>query len=202
MKYYVDSATGTPWQFGDTTQRREDGTFFYTVEGDRLPGVYGPDVLVPAVYAPDIVIPEHQEPDTIDQDGNTVPGVLVPEHTEPGPLVTPEHTEPGPLIEQGALIEYPISAPTTLVEVTLAEFQAAQAPKPEKILADNTSTRDFLLAIALQAIGGLAVLTNPALTDPVDPADTAKLAEWVKFRTDVKAVDLTQLEPAWPTRPA
>lgn len=69
---------------------------------------------------------------------------------------------------------------------------------PEQILARNTSTRDAFLSQAATALAPLQMAV--ALGEATDE-ETAQAKVWVAFSRAVKAVDLTQASPAWPTAP-
>jgi hypothetical protein len=79
------------------------------------------------------------------------------------------------------------------------EQPAAPVRTPDQIKADNTATRDSMLASATAAIAPLqdAVDLEEATADEV-----AQLKLWKQFRIAVNRVDLTQAAPPWPIAPS
>jgi putative aminopeptidase FrvX len=72
-------------------------------------------------------------------------------------------------------------------------------PTPAEVLAANTNVRDQLLQLASVAIAPLQMAVS--LGEATD-AETASAKAWVAYSRGVKAVDLTQTQPNWPTAPA
>lgn len=70
---------------------------------------------------------------------------------------------------------------------------------PEQVQANNTATRDALLAQAALAI---APLQDAVDLDEATDAETALLTQWKRYRVAVNRVDLTQISPTWPTAPS
>lgn len=69
---------------------------------------------------------------------------------------------------------------------------------PVDYTADNTAMRDSLLAGASVSISPLQMaLTLGEATD----AETASAKAWVAYSRAIKAVDLTQAAPQWPSIP-
>lgn len=65
--------------------------------------------------------------------------------------------------------------------------------------ADNTMMRDSLLSAASVAIAPLQMAVS---LGEATAAETASATAWVAYSRAVKAVDLTQASPSWPTPPA
>jgi hypothetical protein len=72
-------------------------------------------------------------------------------------------------------------------------------PAPEEILATNQATQSSLLASASQAMTPL--LVSLQLGDATDE-ETASAKLWQAYVRALKLVDLTVIDPAWPTIPA
>lgn len=73
------------------------------------------------------------------------------------------------------------------------------APTSEEILAKNTERCNALLSKAALAIDPLhdAVDLNDAT-----PGESALLRKWKEYRVAVNRIDLTQIDPAWPSSPS
>jgi len=71
-------------------------------------------------------------------------------------------------------------------------------PSPGETLSENTASRDYLLAEAALAI---APLQDAADLDDATPAETELLKKWKQYRVAVNRVDLTLLNPPWPSQP-
>lgn len=71
-------------------------------------------------------------------------------------------------------------------------------PTPEEILAKNTTARDYYLRNATLAVAPLqdAVDLDDATTTEID-----LLKKWKQYRVAVNRVDLTKVDPVWPTQP-
>lgn len=82
-------------------------------------------------------------------------------------------------------------------------FTAPPAPPaPVPTMAEKQAQQAVLMAQATNAIAVLTDATDPDIVDTVDPADVAKLKSWKKYRVDLSKVDLTQMNPVWPTAPS
>lgn len=68
-----------------------------------------------------------------------------------------------------------------------------------EILAQNTATRDSLLATAASR---LAPLQDAVDLEEATAAEIAALKLWKKYRVDVNRVDLTLQSAVWPTMPS
>jgi hypothetical protein len=78
------------------------------------------------------------------------------------------------------------------------EQPVAPVPSPENVVAANSNTRDTYLAQASVALAPLqmAVALGEATAD-----ETAQAKAWLTYTRALKAVDLTQQNPTWPTPP-
>lgn len=74
----------------------------------------------------------------------------------------------------------------------------AYQPSPGEIRIVNTSTRDYYLAIAALAI---APLQDAADLDIATEDESELLTLWKQHRVAVNRVDLTEINPVWPTSP-
>lgn len=74
----------------------------------------------------------------------------------------------------------------------------APAPSPEQILAGNTAQRAALMSVATNATYGMSDAYQLGL---LDDADTATFKAWGAYKLALSKVDLTQVEPTWPSVP-
>lgn len=75
----------------------------------------------------------------------------------------------------------------------------APVPSSEQVLANNTQIRSTLQAAASQAMTPL--LVSLQLGDATVEETTSARA-WQSYVRDLKAIDLTELDPTWPKIPA
>ncbi|WP_257835320.1 tail fiber assembly protein [Burkholderia glumae] len=71
-------------------------------------------------------------------------------------------------------------------------------PTREQIVAMNSAERDALLE---QASVALAPLQMAVSLDEAADTEIALAKAWIAFSRSVKAVDLTKMNPAWPSKP-
>ena len=73
------------------------------------------------------------------------------------------------------------------------------ARTPAETLAENTAIRNYYLGVA-----GVAVtdLQDKIDLDDATDADVAMLKAWKQYRVALNRVDLTLIDPVWPSAPA
>ena len=71
-------------------------------------------------------------------------------------------------------------------------------PTLDEIKAVNTSTRDYLIALATLAI---APLQDAVDLEEATAQEIALLKKWKQYRVAVNRVDLTLVSPIWPPQP-
>ena len=74
----------------------------------------------------------------------------------------------------------------------------AFVPSPEQARSTAVATRDALL---LEATTRIAPLQDAVDLGNETASEVALLMQWKQFRVDVNRVDITQLDPVWPSRP-
>jgi len=74
-----------------------------------------------------------------------------------------------------------------------------QMPTAVEIIAANTAIQSQLLSAASVAISPLQMAVS--LGEATD-AETAAAKAWVAYSRALKAIDLTQASPVWPTEPS
>jgi hypothetical protein len=79
-------------------------------------------------------------------------------------------------------------------------FSAPVVPiaSADEVLDSNTTSRDALLSLASTAIAPLQMAVS---LGEATEAETALAKGWVAYSRAVKAVDLRQSNPTWPTAP-
>ncbi|MDI2595036.1 tail fiber assembly protein [Pseudomonas sp. 681] len=78
------------------------------------------------------------------------------------------------------------------------EAPTEHQPTPEEIIQKNTSQQNSLIYMASLAMA--PVLVSLQLGDPTDD-ETVKAKAWQSYYRDLKLVDLTVADPAWPIAP-